>query len=43
MLLGYQICLTEQCARPVFQNHPTCIERRDMERRQREQQNRIIN
>ena len=43
MLLGFQICMSEQCARPVFQNHPTCVERRDMERRQREQQQRIIN
>ncbi|RYX93283.1 MAG: serine/threonine protein kinase [Comamonadaceae bacterium] len=38
MLIGYQICMGEQCARPVFQNHPICVERRDMERRRREAQ-----
>lgn len=43
LLLGYQICLSEQCAKPAFRSHPTCVERREMERRQREQQNRIIN
>ncbi len=43
MLLGYQICMSEQCAKPAFRSHPTCVERREMERRQREQQNRIIN
>jgi len=38
MLIGFQICMAEQCARPVFQTHPLCVERRDMERRRRESQ-----
>ena len=41
MLLGYQMCMSEQCARPVFQNHPICVERREMENRRREAQQRI--
>jgi serine/threonine-protein kinase len=41
MLIGYQICMSEQCAKPAFQNHPICVERREMERRRREQQQRI--
>jgi hypothetical protein len=32
--------MAEQCARPVFQNHPLCVERREMERRSREAQQR---
>jgi len=33
ILLSFQICMTSQCARPVFVNHPTCVERRSMEQR----------
>jgi serine/threonine protein kinase len=36
MLIGFQICMTEQCAKPVFANHPVCVERRAMEQRRRE-------
>ncbi len=36
MLLGLQICLQEQCAKPVFTNHPVCVERRAMEQRRRD-------
>ena len=38
MLLGFQTCMSEQCARPVFTQHPICIERRGMEERRREEQ-----
>ena len=38
MLLGFQSCMSEQCARPVFTQHPICIERRAMEERRREEQ-----
>ena len=36
MLLGFQSCMSEQCARPVFTQHPICVERRVMEERRRE-------
>jgi serine/threonine protein kinase len=36
ILLGYLTCMAEQCARPVFQNHPLCVERRAMEERSRQ-------
>ena len=38
MLLGFQTCMSEQCARPVFTQHPICVERRVMEERRREEQ-----
>ena len=38
MLLGFQSCMSEQCARPVFTQHPICVERRVMEERRREEQ-----
>ncbi|WP_332777436.1 serine/threonine-protein kinase [Polaromonas sp.] len=38
VLLGFQICMSEQCARPVFRNHPICVERRAMEQQRRELQ-----
>ncbi|MGB4117004.1 MAG: serine/threonine-protein kinase [Polaromonas sp.] len=38
MLLGFQTCMSEQCARPIFTQHPICIERRAMEERRREEQ-----
>ena len=36
MLLGFQSCMAEQCAKPVFTNHPICAERRAMDDRRRE-------
>ncbi len=36
ILLGFQICMAEQCARRAFTNHPLCVERRAMEERRRE-------
>lgn len=36
MLIGFQICMNEQCAKPAFTNHPVCVERRAMEQRRRE-------
>ena len=36
MLLGFQICMSEQCAKPVFTQHPICVERRAMDERRRE-------
>jgi len=38
MLLGFQTCMSEQCARAVFTQHPICVERRGMEERRREEQ-----
>ena len=38
MLLGFQICMSEQCARPAFTQHPICVERRAMDERRREEQ-----
>lgn len=35
-LFGFQTCMTEQCAKPGFTQHPTCIERRAMDERRRE-------
>jgi eukaryotic-like serine/threonine-protein kinase len=35
ILLGYLICVGEQCERPIFKNHPVCVERRAMEERNR--------
>ena len=32
ILLGFQICMNDQCARPAFSNHPVCVERRAMEK-----------
>ena len=36
VLFGFQSCMTEQCAKPTFAQHPTCVERRQMEERRRE-------
>lgn len=38
ILLGFQICMSEQCAKPGFAQHPVCVERRAMEQRRREDQ-----
>ena len=36
LLLGFQICMVEQCAKRAFTNHPLCAERRAMDERRRE-------
>ena len=36
MLLGFQTCMSEQCTKPAFTQHPICIERRAMDERRRE-------
>lgn len=36
ILLGFQICMSEQCAKPGFAQHPACVERRAMEQRRRD-------
>ena len=36
ILLGFQICMAEQCARRAFTSHPLCVERRAMEERRRD-------
>ncbi len=33
MLLGFQTCMTEQCAKPAFASQPVCVERRAIEQR----------
>lgn len=33
MLLGFQTCMSEQCAKPAFAHHPICTERRAIEQR----------
>ncbi|MEO7938806.1 MAG: hypothetical protein ABIR55_09295, partial [Burkholderiaceae bacterium] len=38
ILLGYQLCLNEQCARPIFGSHPLCEQRRAAEQALRQQQ-----
>ena len=36
ILLGFQLCMAEQCAKRTFTNHPLCVERRAMDERRRE-------
>ncbi len=36
ILLGFQICMNEQCARQRFKNHPVCMERREQEKMRQE-------
>ncbi len=36
MLIGFQMCMTDQCAKRAFANHPICVDRRAMEERRRE-------
>jgi len=38
MLLGFQTCMSEQCAKPAFINHAICVERQGMDKRRREDQ-----
>lgn len=35
VLFGFLSCMAQQCERPVFKNHPVCVERRAMEERSR--------
>jgi eukaryotic-like serine/threonine-protein kinase len=37
ILFGYGACLIEQCARPAYQKHPVCVERRLQEEQRKEQ------
>jgi serine/threonine-protein kinase len=36
ILLGYLTCMKEQCDKASYMQHPVCVERREMERRNRE-------
>ncbi len=36
VMFGFQSCMSEQCAKPAFAQHPTCVERRQMDERRRE-------
>jgi eukaryotic-like serine/threonine-protein kinase len=36
ILLGFQICMAEQCAKRAFSAHPVCVERHAMDERRRE-------
>ena len=38
LLIAFQMCMTEQCAKPGFASHPVCAERRAMDQRRREVQ-----
>ncbi len=38
VFLGFQSCMNEQCAKPVFSKHPACVERSNQERLRREAQ-----
>jgi len=38
VFLGFQICMNEQCAKPAYNRHPVCVERRAMEKLRREAQ-----
>jgi serine/threonine-protein kinase len=39
ILLGFQICMAEQCSKANFRNHPVCVERRALEDLRRNSQN----
>lgn len=36
VLLGFQICMSEQCAKPAFANHAICVQRRAMDQQRKE-------
>jgi eukaryotic-like serine/threonine-protein kinase len=40
ILFAYGACLIEQCARPIYQKHPVCVERRLQEEQRKEQSER---
>jgi eukaryotic-like serine/threonine-protein kinase len=35
ILLGFQSCMNEQCAKSSYANHPVCVERRELEERRK--------
>jgi eukaryotic-like serine/threonine-protein kinase len=35
VLLGYLNCMAEQCDKPIYRNHPVCIERREFQERRK--------
>ncbi len=37
VLIGFQLCMAEQCSKPAFAGHPQCVERRVMDQRRREE------
>ena len=39
LMLGFQVCMRDQCAKSEFQAHPLCVERHEMEERRRAQEN----
>ena len=38
VLIGFQICMRDQCAKSAFANHPICVERKAMEQQRRDAQ-----
>ena len=38
VLIGFQICMQDQCAKSAFANHPICVERKAMEQQRRDAQ-----
>ena len=36
LLLAFQVCMTEQCAKPALAQHPVCVERHLFDQRRRE-------
>lgn len=38
ILLGYLTCMKEQCDKALYAQHPVCVERREMERRNQQSQ-----
>ena len=36
ILLGFQACMNEQCAKQAFSKHPVCVERRAMDKSRQE-------
>ena len=38
LLLGFQICISEQCQKPAFFNHVLCVERRKQDQQRRDQE-----
>ena len=38
LLLGFQMCMSDQCEKAAFFSHADCIERRSMDQRRREQE-----
>lgn len=38
LLIAFHLCMVAQCAKPAFDSHPVCIERKAMDQRRREAQ-----